>query len=218
VAVGVQGSVNASGFQWPEGSEGIWTFQNCLAHNNANDGIFVWQNTSKVHTIANFTAYHNRGAGVSHGAYVNPYQYRDSTLYGNRGSAVELHANSADSTATGLQFVNLACDGAGQSDYLVKAAKHVGENGSRPVMFSRCSFKGARKAAFGWVYEGNDGPSSTELVDILDCSFTGNEFWLASHIQPGSRTNVRDATHGSIVLRRADQPGTFQPRWNARVS
>jgi hypothetical protein len=218
VAVGVQGSVNAAGFQWPEGSEGIWTFENCVAHNNANNGIFVWQNTSKVHTIANFTAYHNRGAGISHGAYVNPYVYKDSTLYGNRGSAVELHANSDDSGASGLRFVNLTCDGAGQSDYLVKAARHVGDNGSRPVTFSQCSFRGARKAAFGWVYEGDNGPSSDELVDILDCRFSGNEFWLASRIEPSSRINVRDAAHGSIVLRRVDQAGTLQAKWNARVS
>jgi hypothetical protein len=217
VAVGVQGSVNAAGFEWPEGSEGIWTFQNCVAHNNANNGIFVWQNTSKVHTIANFTGYHNRGAGISHGAYVNPYLYKDSTLYGNRGSAIELHANSQSEGSAGLQFVNLSVDGAGQSDYLVKAAKHVGDNGPRPVVFSRCSFKGAREAAFGWVYEGDNGPSSDELVDILDCGFSGNEFWLAPRIQPGSRINVKDATHGSIVLRRADQPGTFQPKWDARV-
>jgi hypothetical protein len=218
VAVGVQGSVNASGFQWPEGSEGIWTFSNCVAHNNANNGIFVWQNTSKVHTIANFTAYHNQGAGISHGAYVNPYQYKDSTLYGNRGSAIELHANSDDSGAVGLQFTNLAVDGAGLSDYLVKAVKHVGDNGSRPVTFSGCSFKGAKKAAFGWIYEGSDGPSSDEFDAIQDCTFSGNEFWLASHIQPGSRILVKDAVHGSITLRRADQPGTFQPKWNARVS
>jgi G8 domain len=217
VAVGVQGSVNAAGFEWPEGSEGIWAFQRCVAHNNANNGIFVWQNTSKVHTIANFTGYHNRGAGISHGAYVNPYLYKDSTLYGNRGSAIELHANSQSEGGAGLQFVNLSVDGAGQSDYLVKAVKHVGDNGPRPVVFSRCSFRGARKAAFGWVYEGDNGPSSDELVDILDCGFSGNEFWLAPRIQPGSRINVKDAAHGSIVLRRADQPGTFQPKWNARV-
>jgi hypothetical protein len=47
---------------------------------------------------------HNRGAGISHGAYVNPYLYKDSTLFGNRGSAVELHANSDLNGATGLQL------------------------------------------------------------------------------------------------------------------
>jgi hypothetical protein len=219
VAVGVQGSVDASGFEWPEGSEGVWRFENCVAHNNANHGIFVWQNTAKVHLIANFTAYHNVAAGIAHGAYQNGYQYKGLALYGNSGSAVELHAVSNVGGATGLQFARLTCDAAGHSDYLVKVVRHVGDPdpNPRPVEFSRCSFKGARRAAFGWVYQGEDGPSNDELADILDCRFTGNEFWLASGVMPGSRIRVRDAVHGSIVLRRADQPGTFQPRWNARV-
>ncbi len=149
---------------------------------------------------------------------MNPYTYKDVTLYGNKGSAVELHAVSDVGAASDLQFVNLHVDGAGLTDYLVRATRHVGDaDPNTPVLFSQCSFKGARKAAFGWVYEGEDGPSSAEIVDVRDCRFTGNEFWLASRITPGSRIRVQDATHGSIVLRRADQAGTFQAKWNARV-
>ena len=68
VAVGIQGDTNAAGFQWPEGGEGIWKFERNIAHNNANHGIFTWQNTGKLHVITSFTAYHNAGAGISHGA------------------------------------------------------------------------------------------------------------------------------------------------------
>jgi hypothetical protein len=218
VAVGVQGSVSAAGFIWPEGSEGIWTFESCVAHNNGNHGIFTWQNTGKLHVITHFTAYHNVGAGISHGAYNNRYTYRDSTLYGNRGAAVLLHADSWGGPASPLQFVNLACAAARQSDYLVLAPRHNGDVESPPPRFVGCSFGGARKAAFGWLYHGEDGPSTDEVVDIVDCSFAGNEFWLGPHIGEGSRIRVRDKAHGSILLQRLDRPGDLVAKWNARVT
>jgi hypothetical protein len=217
VAVGVQGTVSAAGFSWPEGSEGVWRFEDCVAHNNGNHGIFTWQNTARLHVITRFTGYHNGGAGISHGAYNNRYTYRDSSLYGNRSGAVLLHADSWGGAQSPLQFVNLACDAAGQSDYLVMAPRHNGDVESPPPRFVGCSFAGAGKAAFGWLYHGEDGPSSDEVVDILDCRFAGNEFSLGAHIGADSRIRVRDRTHGSIILRRADGPGTLVPRWNARV-
>jgi G8 domain len=215
-AVGIQGTVDASGFIWPEGSEGIWGFRDCVAHNNAAHGIFAWQNTPKPHLITRFTAYHNLGAGISNGAYNNSYTYRDSTLYGNREGAVVIHANSWAGSRP-VQFVNLACHGAGLSDYLVVAPRHNGEVETVPIRFAGCSFRDARKAAFGWTYQGSDGPSTDEVVDIVDCSFAGNEFWLASRVGANSRIRVKDNAHGSIVLRRADRSGTFQAKWNARV-
>jgi hypothetical protein len=216
VAVGVQGNQDAAGYQWPEGSEGVWTFEGCVAHNNAGHGIFAWQNTGKVHVITRFTAYHNGGAGISHGAYNNPYVYRDSTLHGNGAGAVILHANSGFGSSP-LLFENLVCRGAGRSDYLVVADRHNGSLGAQPVQFAGCSFSGAGKAAFGWTYEGDNGPSTGELVDVVGCRFDGNEFWLASGIAADSRIRVQDRSHGSIVLRRADQQGEFRPQWNARV-
>jgi hypothetical protein len=216
VAVGVQGATDASGFEWPEGSEGVWKFTGCVAHNNTEHGIFTWQNTGLVHVIADYVGYHNTEAGISHGAYQNPYVYRDSVLYGNGYAAVAVHA-----TASGkpLSFTNLICDGAGLSDYLVVAEKHEPrlEVGS-PTTFSGCTFRGARKAAFGFVYDGEDGPSNTELFSVSDSRFQGNEFWLAGGIQPASQIAVSDPALGSLVLRRADQPGRLVPEWNAKVT
>lgn len=213
VAVGVQGSGDASGFHWPEGSQGVWTFADCVAHNNVN-GIFTWQNTSDVHTIADFVAYHNHESGISHGAYGNPYLYRDVILHGNAAGAVRVHAVSRDD---GLRFVNLICDGAGQSDYLVVAAKHVFD-GAVPSRFTGCRFTGARKAAFGLTYEGADGAGAADLMEITGCTFTGNEFWLADDINPGTELRVRDRTHGSLLVRRSDQPGELNVAWNGRVT
>jgi hypothetical protein len=218
VAVGVQGDTNAAGFQWPEGGEGIWRFERNIAHNNANHGIFTWQNTGKLHVITGFTAYHNAGAGISHGAYNNRYTYKDSTLYGNRGGALVLHADSWGGPDTPLQFLNLACHGARQSDYLVTAPRHHGANEFPPPRFVGSTFTGAAKAAFAWLYDGSDGPSTNEIVDIVDCRFDGNEFLLGPGIGADSRIRVMDRAHGSIILRRADQSsGRPVGKWNARV-
>ena len=216
VAVGVNGATDASGFEWPEGSEGVWRFTGCVAHNNNEHGIFTWQNTGLVHVISDYVGYHNTEAGISHGAYQNPYVYRDSVLYGNGYAAVAVHA-----TASGkpLSFANLVCDGAGLSDYLVVAERHEPrlEVGS-PTTFTGCTFRRARKAAFGFVYDGEDGPSNTELFSVSNCRFQGNEFWLAGDIQPASQIAVSDPVLGSLLLRRADQPGRLVPEWNAKVS
>jgi hypothetical protein len=218
VTVGIGGDTNAGGYQWPEGGEGIWVFERNVAHNNANHGIFTWQNTGKLHIISRFTAYHNGGAGISHGAYNNRYTYRDSTLYGNRGGAVIVHADSWGGSQSPLQFLNLACHAASQSEYLVTAPRHHGDNELPPPRFVGSTFTGATKAAFAWLYDGNDGPSTDEIVDIVNCSFKGNEFLLGPKIGAGSRIRVQDKVHGSIILRRADQSsGSEADRWNARV-
>lgn len=94
VAAAVQGNADAAGFGWPEGHDGVWTFEDNLAHNNRVNGIFVWQNGSEIHTITRFTAFHNGGAGVSHGAYGNNYVYEDLDLRGN-GEGILHKADSA---------------------------------------------------------------------------------------------------------------------------
>jgi G8 domain len=216
VAVGVQGTTDAAGYIWPEGSEGIWKFEDCVAHNNATHGIFTWQNTGKLHVISRFTAYHNGEAGISHGAYGNAYVYQDSVLYGNRSAAVIVHASADVGPSRPLRFVNLKCDGAGLSDYLIVAVQHVAEPHT-PTRIIGCSFRRARKAALGWTYDGSEGPSQIELFDVVNCSFDGNEFWLSDGIEPGSRIRVQDARLGSLLLQRADQGGRLRSDWNARV-
>jgi hypothetical protein len=92
VAAGVEGGKNSSGFQWPEGAASVWTFEDNVAHNNRNNGIFVWQNSGNDHLIERFLAYHNGRAGIEHGAYLNGYSYVGGTLYGNATAGIILHA------------------------------------------------------------------------------------------------------------------------------
>jgi hypothetical protein len=132
VAVGVQGNVDASGFEWPEGDgingHGVWNFsKGNIAHNNKVDGIFAWQNDNQPHVIANYTAYHNGEAGIDHGAYGNAYHYESSTLYGN--GEVQLHIKAIspgtdEFTNMKLRFDNMTLDGGGQSPDLILSDDH----------------------------------------------------------------------------------------------
>ena len=217
VAVGVRGSSEACGFIWPEGSEGIWTFHDNVAHNNTENGIFTWQNTSRPHLVERFVGYHNTGAGIAHGAYNNGYHYRASVLYGNAYAALSVHAASSVDPARQLRFEDLVCDGAGLCDYLVRPEQHNGATPALPTRFASSSFRRVRKAAFGWLYDGENGESAPDLSLVVDCSFDGNEFWMANGLTPGSRVQVRDAARGQLVLRPPGQAGQFNARWNART-
>ena len=104
VAVGVQGDKNASGFHWPEAGQGdgmgVWTFEDNMAHNCRNDGIFTWQNDESVHNIDRFVAYRCGSFGIEHGAYFNRYRYRDALLVQNAAGGVLNHARSGTSGRT----------------------------------------------------------------------------------------------------------------------
>jgi hypothetical protein len=217
VAVGVRGSGDACGFIWPEGSEGIWTFHDNVAHNNTEHGIFTWQNTGKRHVIERFVGYHNVGAGISHGAYNNGYLYRTSVLYGNAYAALAVHAASNIDPDRQLRFEQLVCDGAGLSDYLVRTEQHNGARPDLPTRYANSSFLGARKAAFAWLDDGGNGESAPDVSAVVNCTFSGNEFWMASGFTPGSHIQVQDGARGALVLRPRSDPGQFQARWNARV-
>ena len=214
VATGVRGNGDASGFIWPEGSEGVWVFEDCVSHNNAEHGLFVWQNTRRRHVITRFTAYFNGSAGISHGAYLNPYEYTDSVLYGNRTTGVRLHANS---NGEGLRFVGLTINGAGFSRFAVITDKH-NLPPANSTLFLRCAFKDFTQAAVGLLYEGGNGPGAPDAIDFVDCTFGGNEFSLASRINPDSLVRMQDPANDAFAIQRSDRPGILQPAWNARTS
>jgi hypothetical protein len=100
------------------------------------------------------------------------------------------------------------------SPYCVQTSRHT-QPGLAPGVFEDCAFRGYTDAAIAFL---SDRPTAEpELFDVVDCTFAGNEFWLDPRIPVGSVIHVRDAEHGSIVLRRADQAGELRPEWNASV-
>jgi hypothetical protein len=212
VAVGVQGHADSSGFHWPESSTGLWQFEDCLAHNNRENGITAWQITELPSTIKGFTAYHNGRFGIMHGYYFNGFGYENCVLYGNRlASLVSL---AVSTTSPVQRFSGLRCYQAGLSPHCVVSFQRIAPPKS-PVQFVGCRFGGYTKSAFGFIDENSLFPNS---FSILDCHFEGNEFWLGSTIHPSSQIQIKDAIRGSITLRRVDQLGTLRPEWNASVS
>ena len=97
VAVGVRSkAVNAGGFHWPSKAnhdDNVWTFEDCVAHNNRDAGFAVWQNDDNPHVIVRSLAYHN-GVGINHGAYINTYLYSDGYTFAN-GTELIQHALGA---------------------------------------------------------------------------------------------------------------------------
>lgn len=216
VAVGVQGSASASGFMWPAGpqAEGIWRFDRNIAHNNRVLGIYAWQNTPRVHVISRFIGYHNGRAGILHGSYRNPYRYENVILYANLGSELEVFALSGSLAADLVTFHNVLLDGNGLHDFEVTTGAHP-LVADRPVRFVGCEFKGYLKAGFSLSPNPSAAP---DWFRLEDCIYQGNEFWLHPEIHEDAMVEIEDDRHGSIVLRRFDQPGTFVPQWNASVT
>lgn len=212
VTVGVGGRSDASGYIWPNESEGMWTFEDCVAHNNKVNGIFVWQNTELPHIITRFTGFHNGAFGISHGAYKNAYLYQDAVLHANGEGALRLKAVSR-TTAGRLQFLRCDSDGGGLSDFAVVVDGHT-QPPDLPTDFIDCAWRGATVAAFGFVGQGEN----PHLYDVVDNRFEGNEFWLAAAIPADSLIRVQDQERGSISLERSDQPGTVNRDWNAAVN
>ncbi|MGW6917275.1 hypothetical protein ACWGB8_26110 [Kitasatospora sp. NPDC054939] len=208
VAVGVQGATGASGFHWPETSEGVWEFRRCVAHNNLQNGIFVWLNARHHHTVTEFAAFHNGGWGIEHGAYLNDFDYTASVLYGNAGGGVALHALGRD---RGTVFDGLLIDGAGRADFGVSTARH--ELAGQTVTFSRCRITGHRRAGFAFRAGADGRPDD---VAVLDCEFGGNELWLDP--EAGDPKNIvlrRAGSAEAVQVLPAGRGGSAQPQWNA---
>lgn len=167
VAFGVQGGKNASGFQWPEGEVGVWRFEDSIAHNNARDGLFVWQNATGGHNIDRFTAYHNGSAGIEHGAYTNAYHYRDSVLYANRAAGVLLHAESLAQPPP-TSFERPYVDGGGITLNAVLLAKPINVD-QPPTLWCGASILNLKSIPFLIDYSGPDATVAERLLILPVC-------------------------------------------------
>lgn len=212
VAVGVQGSRDASGFTWPEVHDtGVWDFQRCVSHNNAHHGIFTWQNTTREHVVRDFACYHNGGSGIAHGAYLNRYHYTNGYLFGNAAAAVTLHANSRETAA--MRFSGLHCDGAGLAKHAVSLTKHTLES-TRATQFVSCTFRGQTDEAVAATYAPTNGPTTPERVDLVNCMSTTPLLWLRDDSKTDSAVRVQSGG-SALVARVKSQAGTLRREWNA---
>ena len=163
-AVGVGGRLTSSGFQWPpEPANGVWAFEDCIAHNNAADGIFVWQRIADVNEIVRFTGYHNAKAGIEHGSFKNSFSYSDSLLLDNAEAQVILHANSAAAEGNSLAFSSVTMEGGQVGVDIVEHTIGTPD----PVRFLDCSFSGGTQAPVRLAEQGGEAAGKQ---DFLRCT------------------------------------------------
>jgi hypothetical protein len=214
VSTGIQGGAESSaGYHWPSLSrdDNTWTFEGNLAHNNRHSGIYFWQNGKPQTLVDSFTAYHC-GQGIFAGSYANLVSYRDCTIYAceSEGLVISaLPAREASRTGDTITYEGMYVDQAGLSDYAVTITKHIARGGEFTEI-SGSTFMGGKRAQVGIP----DGGKHPQLYDFLDCTFDGNEFWLADDVPEETALRVT-AADGAFTVRRSDQPGEPRPEWNA---
>ncbi len=178
VAVGMQGGgKDNSGFFWPASAEGVWTFVNNRAHNNNAHGSFVWQNTGLRHVINGFTAYFNVKSGVQHGAYNNPYLYKNLELRGNGVPITSIAMGKVGTEGAGTQvWKNIDTNGR-----RLLVSGHISNDGSKPPRWMFCDFGTV-------VFQEGD---SVGGVDFVECDLKMIDFNRAG-INPSTRVRVQD--------------------------
>jgi hypothetical protein len=201
-AVGIGGRLTASGFQWPpEPANAVWIFEDCIAHNNAVNGIFVWQRVPDVSTIERFAGYHNGKAGIEHGSFKNAFVYSDSLLLGNAGAQVMLHANSTVTGGTGLTFSSVRMEGGGAG---VDILHHTIATPD-PVRFESCSFAGGDQVP---VRVSEQGGGAGGKSDFLLCTVGpgGRDLepsdFLVQFMSPATELRVQGADDTAFRLER----------------
>jgi len=147
VVVGNGGRTPAGAFHWPSTvnhDPNVWRFEDCVAHNNKVNGIYVWQNDSNPHVIERFTAYHNGKAGIEQGAYANPYHYRNSVLVANGGVQLIQHSNSRSNEVVGrgagYTRVRFHAKGRTRRAHILSLKHSIAT--TRPVEWTECGFDG----------------------------------------------------------------------------
>jgi hypothetical protein len=141
-------------------NEGVWTFSGNMAHNNGN-GLRVWQNSTRNHTIENFIAYHN-GVGIFHGAYANRYSYNGGILYGNT-----MYIKAASSNSNRVRVENMTVDGAGIIDHGIEVI-HSPLPGERPVFIRNTTIRRCKVAAIV-----DSAAPEVHSTDLVQCAIEG---------------------------------------------
>ncbi|MDB5164178.1 MAG: Fibronectin type domain protein [Candidatus Saccharibacteria bacterium] len=220
VAVGVDAGNESSGYFWDdnEGASGVWKFQNNLSHNNHEQGLFVWQNTANNHKIENFTAYHNTGKGVDHGAYYNNFSYSNLVLFGNAQAGLLERAVAGDGKRQ-PSFTNVNIDGAGLSDYAIIDGGHNFDARSAVVMTNVTAKNYTKAAVYMKLTSQQKSPGWIDLVNS-DLG-AGNNFYFDDGLNSATIVRVLSTGKAARGLSYEVHPkdfakGQLVPAWNAR--
>jgi Bacterial Ig domain/G8 domain len=192
VAVGVQGSTDASGFTWPESANAepnTWEFTDNVSHNNRVDGIFVWQNTGGRHDVGPFVAFHNGQYGIDHGAYGNPYQYHDGILFENAAGGIKQRALSQGNIGN-LGFSGITIIGGAVAVHL---AEH-NRSDTVPTVYRDCAYTGQSGPKIRVQESMNPG-----RYDFINCDLDPADFQIVSAV-PGMRIRVQRTDRSAFQI------------------
>ena len=146
-------------------------------------GIFVWQNEEDGHRIKRFTAYNNGDHGIIHGAYVNPYHYREIDLRDQPNAIALAAAGREDPQGHPQSWIDVR-----------GGALAVGSHnlpGSAPVLFYRSTFPEGVTLDDG---DGERGP-----LDFVDCGLEAGDFNVVS-LNPDTVVRVQRANGSAFRL------------------
>lgn len=219
VASGIQADDEAApGFNWsPESRDEVhvWTFEDCVSHNNNGSSLYHWVNVVPRTIIDRFTAYHDRH-GIRAGAYSNLVSYRDTTVYACREAGLVVVAvpdSPIDAPDETITYEGMYVDQAGLTEFAMQVTAHI-VGSERPTLVTGGHFTGGTRAQVGFP-EAGEYP---QVYEFTDCTFDGNAFWLADPLTEIVEVTVRDDVNGAVVLRPAGRSGQFRPEWNATVT
>jgi hypothetical protein len=177
----IRGSKNASGFHWPGNANhnvggNVWGFTNNVAHNNRDNGVYIWQNDGNHHVISDLTIFNCGRVGFEHGAYGNNYQMNRMLIQRSGADALGLHAIG------GIRYTDVLTDG------LLRIHAHSLPNPTW-VEFTRCKFTGVEYS----TAENQKEPSS---IRFTDCGLTPAHFVMGG-IHPDSLIEIVEG--GALV-------------------
>jgi hypothetical protein len=201
---GVGDEHGGGGFSWEADNEGVWIFENNLAHSN-HCGLRVWQNTSKNHTIINFDSYNNF-LGIFHGAYTNSYTYRGGYHYNS-----PLEQKAASGNSSGVRYENLTFDGAGKLPYVVRVMPSPVPSFENHDLFLKCTFKNYTGAAVRMDTFPISNETVRKHVDIALCSFTGKQTEFTAESTGGSFFRIQPASGQAVKIDKSGSAVNIDP-------
>jgi hypothetical protein len=173
VAVGMPpGRVHAAGYQWPGGPDGgLWTSEDCVAHNCGRSGLFFWPNSAVRHLVKRFAVYNNHIQGTEHGAYLNAARYHDTIFFGNGVAQAVMKASGTGNRNPRQEWRRNVFDAAGHAANALVIGHHVAPAGS-PILVLGGELRGSTDRPV--LVDDTPGPrAQPTMVDFVEVLVDG---------------------------------------------
>lgn len=182
------------GFAWRPNSQGIWVFENNLAH-SCGSGVFIWDNGSENHVLRNYDSYNCQYASFQ-GAYANNW-----TFFGGHHFNSPIHIKASSSNSFGAVYKDIFLDMDNKHDYpiVVHGSQIQGsENNANKIIHA--TMRRYNKNAVLHI-EMNE---NIKWVDLIDCDFDkgkGHDITQNGAIANGWTARVQNGDRALMIQR-----------------